>query len=451
MSQLTLRDYQIDIIRRTHESMRTHKRPVVCLPTGSGKTVLFAWMADQTQRKQNTVWFLVHRRELMEQTIDTFDRFQIPRDRIYIGMVATVANHPDKWPKPDLIIFDEGHHAAATTWGRIIERFPDAWIIGLTATPCRLDGKPLNSIYDDLIVGITPTELIQMGYLSRYRYFAPAVADLSGLKRKGAEFDQDQAAEMLMKRAVFGDVIEHWRKYADGLQTIVYCSSIKHSQATAEAFLADGINAVHFDGTTPAAERQDIVAEFRAGNIKVLCNVDLVGEGFDVPDCWCCVLLRPTTSLGLFIQQAGRALRPQPDKTAIVLDHVGNYTRFGLPDDPREWSMESTVKPGPEYGKDGKLMVRVCQMCYYTFKSGPDCCPKCGAPIAMTRKEIENVKAIRLEEIKQGYRAKADERVKLLDLNQCRTLTELQAYARQHGMKPGAAWMIAKKKGLVRG
>jgi len=446
---MQLREYQTDIIKRTHQSMHTHKRPLICLPTGSGKTVVFAWLADRTQHKGKTVWFLVHRRELMDQTIETFNRFQIPRNNIHIGMVATVANHPDKLPKPDLIIFDEGHHASAATWGRIIAHFPNAWIIGLTATPCRLDGKPLKEVYDDLIVGVTTADLIRSGHLAQYRYFAPSVADLSGLKRKGTDFDQDQAAEMLMQRAVYGDVIEHWRKYADGLQTIVYCSSIKHSQGTADAFTEAGVRAVHFDGNTPADQRRQIVKDFRDRKITVLCNVDLVGEGFDVPDCWCCVLLRPTTSLSLYIQQAGRALRPQDGKTAIVLDHVGNYTRHGLPDDPREWSLESTVKPPREYGEDGKLTVRQCAQCYFTFPTGPDRCPNCGAPIVSTRKEIENIKKIRLEEIKTGIRTRADERVKSIDLNQCKNLTELQAYARMRGLKSGWAWLEAKRRGYV--
>lgn len=444
---LELRNYQTDIIRRTHQSLHTHKRPLICLPTGSGKTVVFAWLADQTQRKGKTVWFLVHRRELMDQTIDTFDRFGIDRRQIHIGMVATVANHPDKWPKPDLIIFDEAHHSSAATWGRIIAMFPDAYIIGLTATPCRLDGKPLGSVYDDLIIGVTTADLIQSGHLAPYRYFAPAVADLAGLKRKGSDFDRDQAAEILMKRAIYGDVIHHWRQYAYRYQTIIYCSSIKHSQATAEAFRNAGINAVHFDGSTPAEERRLIVQDFRSRRITVLCNVDLIGEGFDVPDCWCCILLRPTTSLALHIQQSGRALRPQPGKTAIILDHVGNYTRHGLVDDPRAWSITERVQSAPEYGEDGKLLVRQCAKCYFTFPTGPATCPNCGALLAATRQELANIKKIRLKEIRQGYRSKADEAVKEKTIQQCKTLTELQAYARAHGLKPGWAWHTAKARG----
>jgi superfamily II DNA or RNA helicase len=316
-----------------------HKKPLVTLPTGAGKTVVFAWLANQTQLKNKTVWFVVHRKELLDQTVDTFNKFDIPVKNIHIGMVHSFANHPERYGKPDLIIIDEAHHSSAATWLKIIHSYPDTFLIGLTATPCRLDGKPLGDIYDDLILGVTPKQLIDSGYLAPFRYFAPSVADLSGLKKRGSDFDTDQAAEILMERAVFGDVIKHWHELADGLQTICYCSSVKHSVATAEAFQSDGVNAVHFDGTTPKNERTEIIKKFKNGEIKILCNVDLIGEGFDVPDCWCCVLLRPTTSAGLFIQQSGRALRPQPDKTAIIIDHVGNYVRHGLPDDDHEFSL----------------------------------------------------------------------------------------------------------------
>ena len=451
MQNLILRPYQSDSLRRTRQAFLCgFHRPLVVLPTGAGKTVLFAYMASQSQARGKTVWFLVHRRELLDQTIATFERFGIPLRTIYIGMIATYANHPERHPKPDFIIFDEAQHTASATWQKLITRFPDAYIVGLTATPCRLDGKPLGATYDTMIVGVTTGELIQQGYLSPYRYFAPSVSDLSSLKRKGFDFDPESASELLMRRAVYGDVIESYRKYADGLQTICYCSSIKHSIAMADEFVKAGINAVHFDGNTPAAERRQIVQDFRDKKIQILCNVDLISEGFDVPDCWCCILLRPTMSTTLAIQQEGRALRPQPGKTAIILDHVGNYARHGLPDDPREWSLNSTLKPPQQYKQDGTLAVKQCPECFFTFPSGPDKCPNCGAEIKKTRQEIENIKKIHLEEIKHEYRQKAAAAVRGKDVSDCKNLTELQAYAKQHGYKSGWAWYQAKSRGLIR-
>lgn len=445
---LELRDYQQSIIYHTRQSMSFgHTKPLICLPTGAGKTVCFAWMADQSQRKNKTVWFLVHRRELLDQTVDTFDRFNIPRDRIYIGMVATVANHPEKLPKPDLIILDEAHHASATTWLKIIDAFPDAYLIGLTATPCRLDGKPLGKIFDDLILGVTTANLIDQGFLSRYRYFAPSITDLSGLKRKGSDFDQEQAAEMLMTKAIYGDVLHHWHQYANDLQTIVYCSSVKHSQEIAEAFRADGIEAVHFDGNTPAAERKQIVADFRKGQIKVMCNVNIVTEGFDMSGVDCCLLLRPTMSLVIHLQQLGRALRPAPGKVAILIDCVGNYVRNGLPDDRRNWNINESIEKPPAYDEKGKLLVKQCLQCFYTFPSGPSVCPNCGAEVKLTREEIKNIKDIELEEIKQTRRDDAIKKVeKSMDMSECRTLQEFQAYAKLKGYKPGFAYVMWQNK-----
>jgi superfamily II DNA or RNA helicase len=262
------------------------------------------------------------------------------------------------------------------------------------------------------------------------------------LKRKGFDYDQNQATEILMKRAVYGDVIQNWHKYADGLQTIIYCSSIKHSKATAAEFRMAGIEAVHFDGDTSSTDRRNIVADFRSGKILVLCNVDLVGEGFDVPGCWCCVLLRPTMSTGLFIQQSGRALRPQNGKTAIIIDHVGNYTRHGLPADYRDWSLKTSIKPLEEYSEDGRLTVRQCPYCYYTFKTGPDCCPSCGELIKSTRKEIENIQAIELQEITEHQ-----QKQKRIEVGRAKSYAELRAIEKQRGYKPGWAWIRAKQRG----
>lgn len=441
--KLNLRTYQSEIISMTYQAMmQGRKRPLVCLPCGAGKTVVFAWLARQTQLKKKTVWFLVHRRELLDQTEKTFKLFEIPTDNIMIGMVATVANHPERWPDPDLIIFDEGHHGAASTWRKIIDRYPAAWLIGLTATPCRLDGKPLGEIYDELLIGISTKQLIDQGYLAPFEYYAPSVADLSGVGKRGSDYDQEQASEILMQRAVYGDVVKHWKEYANGYQTICYCSSIKHSKAMAAEFRMASIDAVHFDGDTPSKDRTEIVDRFRNKEITILCNVDLIGEGFDVPDCWCCVLLRPTMSTGLFIQQSGRALRPQKGKTAIILDHVGNYTRHGLPADDRSWSLAEKIPQQEPYKEDGTLKVRQCDVCYFTFPSGPSVCPQCGAELKKTRQEIKNIESIELKRITE-YQKKNNRR----EEGMARSFDELKKIEKERGYKPGWAYFKAKARG----
>ncbi len=429
--------------------MQGIKRVLVTLPCGAGKTVLFASMAASAQVRGRVVWFLVHRRELLEQTIDTFKRFNIPLETIQIGMVGTYANNLDKHPTPDFIIFDEAHFSAANTWGKIIRAFPDAYIIGLTATPCRLDGKPLNAIYQSMTVGITARELIGTGYLAPYRYFAPTVTDLTALKRKGNDYDANQAAELLSQRAVFGDVIKHYRKYADGLQAICYCTTVKHSEDMAAEFQAAGINAVHFDGNTPKTERSEIVRRYKDKKIQILCNCDLISCGFDAPDCHCCILLRPTMSTALYIQQSMRALRYQDGKTAIILDHVNNYERHGLPDDDRNWSLSDTIKPRNAYGDDGRLLVRQCPMCYFTYQSAP-ICPNCGYATVPTAREIENVREIRLAEIKQGYKERVATAVIGKKISECRNLSEIMAWCKQNGKKAGYGYYYAKSRGMFK-
>ena len=286
-------------------------------PTGSGKTAMFAWMADKAQQKGSVVWFLVHRKELYDQTLETFERFLIPIESIYIGMVGQVSRNSNKFPEPNLIIYDEAHHAEAATWRKITAQFPSAWVIGLTATPCRLDGKPLGKTFDDLIIGVDTAELIERGFLADYKFITSEIS-LSGLGIVRGDYDQQQAAEQLMQRAVYGDVIETYRKYANGLKAIYFCSTIEHSKAMADAFIKAGITAEHFDGTTPAKQRKQTVQRFRSGKTQILTNVDLIGEGFDMPDCDAVGMLRPTQSLSLYLQQAGRSLRPREGKTAMV-------------------------------------------------------------------------------------------------------------------------------------
>ena len=418
-----------------------HKRPIVCLPTGAGKTAVFAWMAQQTAKKNKHVWFLVHRRELLRQTLETFDKFDISLDAISVGMVKTVANRLDKLENPDLIVIDECHHGVASTYRKILDHHDQAYVIGLTATPCRLDGKPLRDIADDLIVGVSVKDLIAMGYLSPYRYFAPAVADLSKLKKKRGDYDTKEAASILMDKAVYGKVIETWKERAGtSASTVVYTTTVEHSKSVCEQFVNNGIKAEHFDAKTPDKERLDIIDRFKSGETTVLSNVDLISEGFDMPDIDCCIMLRPTASTSLFIQQAGRALRPREGKTAIILDHVGNHLRFGLPDDDREWSLDSSIKPRKQYGDDGMLTVRQCDNCFFTFFTGPTECPSCGHVIKKTREEIKNIENIRLEEIKQN-------RIERLQTEtDCKTYSDYYQFAKKHGYRNPTGYAIGRCK-----
>lgn len=440
--ELVLRDYQIDIVDKTRNALKDgFKAPLIVLPCGAGKTAVFAWMASQSQANGKIVWFLVHRQELLNQTEETFKKFDIPTDKILIGMVQTVANHLEKYPKPDIIVFDEAHFSAAKTWGKIIEAYPEAYRIGLTATPCRLDGKPLGEIYDKMIVGISTEELIETGKLSKYKYMSVPLINTKKMRTTAGDYNIADI-EKEFKPTVYADVIKTYKQQADGKKSICYCPTIEISERTAEEFNQAGIHAVHFDGTTPKKQREQIISDFRAGEIKILCNVDLISVGFDVPDCECCILLRPTQSVALFIQQSMRALRPLPGKVAVILDHVANYQRHGLPDMARDWSLDKKIdKKGVQ--KVVETIIVTCENCYQVYektKGKTEPCPFCGFITEKQQRQMDYEKQIELQEITKTEKIKA--------WWQCKSMDELHEVAKQKGYKPGWAWLKGKELGF---
>lgn len=247
-----------------------------------------------------------------------------------------------------------------------------------------------------------------------------------------------QAAEMLMDKAIYGDVLKHYRKLADGVKAVCYCSTIDHSKEMAHRFREAGIPAAHIDGDTPKELRAAIIQYFRNGKIRILCNVDLISEGFDVPDCGCCILLRPTKSLTLFIQQSMRSMRYVPGKRAVIIDHVGNVHRFGLPDQDRTWSLD----PKPQKTQENTVHVRQCPECYFTHNSAPKC-PNCGHVYQKTKEEI-------LEEKKEQELVRIERKVAMIDsAEECSSAKELFAFAKKKGYKPGWAYHQAKARGFL--
>ena len=445
---MPLRQYQIDLIRDVKKAYREGKKaPCIVLPCGGGKSVIVADIAKRTTDKGNRVLFLVHRKELCDQIRDTFTRWGVNMELCSIGMVQTFTRHIDRLEPPTLIITDENHHSLAASYKRIYEAFPNAYRIGVTATPVRLDGSGLADVNDTLIIGVTVKWLIDHQYLSPFDYYSPSVADMSKVMTVRGEYDAKSAANMLMTRTIYGDVISHYRKLANGQKAICYCATVKHSKEMAAAFSAAGIPAAHIDGETPKDERDTTVAQFREGLIQVLCNVDLISEGFDVPDCSCAILLRPTKSLTLYIQQSMRCMRYQPDKRAVIIDHVGNYSRHGLPDQDREWKLEGQPKRKKQKELAEEVLVKSCPECYRTFPakdaSGQRIrlCPFCGAELPMGNRELEEQRQAVLQKI-EGFVLDYD------SPNACTSFNELLAYAKRKGYKPGWAYYQALKRGL---
>jgi DNA repair protein RadD len=443
---MQLRAYQQQAIDDLRAAMQRGARsPLLCLPTGGGKTIIFSAIANSAAARGRQVLILVHRRELLHQASRKLTDIGldhgliaagIPTSRqpVQVASVQTLVRRLDgiDW-SPSLIIIDEAHHASAGSWTTILVKWPTAYCLGVTATPCRLDGRGLSTAFDALVLGPSVADLTFWGFLSPARIYAPpVVADLSAVRTRAGDYANDQAAAAMDRPTVTGDAISHYQDLAAGQQAIAFCCNIAHATSVCDAFKTAGIHAALLLGTT--ADRDAVVAAFGDGLLQVLVTVDVVSEGFDIPAASCAILLRPTKSLGLYLQQVGRVLRPAPGKQhAIILDHVGNVSRHGFPDDHREWSLTEGARRATGTAAPS---VRTCPACFAAFKPAP-ICPCCGheqpAPKMRPLRQVAGeLQELRRESVRQDRRTQG----------QARTLPELLALAKQRGYSPGWAYRI---------
>lgn len=440
---MKLRPYQNKLLDQTRQAYRKgFRRPCIVAPCGAGKSIIVAEMARSATEKGNRILFIVHRKELCEQIEETFKWWGVNMDLCKIAMVQTVTRHLDKEDKPDLIITDENHHCKAKSYRRIYDKWPDVLGVGVTATPVRLDGGGLGEVNDELIIGPSVSELIEWGNLSPFKYYAPKIVDTSKLKVRAGEYVKADIEEMFNKKMIWGDVIKHYKKLSNG-KAICYCSSVNQSKEMALEFCKAGIPAKHIDAKTHKINRKEAINQFRKGIIKILCNVDLISEGFDVPDCDTAILLRPTKSLGLFIQQSMRCMRWQENKTAIIIDHVGNVNRFGTPDVNHEWSLV----PKKKNLNIGDVAIKECMECYRVVPSATKECPHCGfifrseeAKDPIIDKNAELIEIEGMGGFTVDYRKPSD----------CKNMKELYNLADNLGYKRGWAWHKGKALGLIR-
>lgn len=430
------------------------KKIVYVAPCGAGKTMVFVFMANSAAKRGKRTIFLVHRQELIKQASDSLKKLNIPHgiiapdhpltnDLVQVASVQTLARRLSKIDIHDMIICDEAHHATASTWTKILMFFINAYVVGLTATPERFGGQGLGDVFQELVLGPSAKELIEQGYLSPYKYYAPPIkADLDGISITMGDFDSAEIADRMDKPSVVGDAIEHYKKLANGKKAIAYCVSILHSKNTADAFQKAGITAKHIDGTTPNHEREQAIEDFRQGKITVLCNVDLIGEGFDVPTMECVILLRPTQSLALYIQQSMRPMRidkNNPEKVATILDHVGNVFRHGLPDEDREWSLASKKRTKKDMEKT--VVIKQCPECFAAHDPGP-ICPECGFVYPVRSRELEEADGD-LKEI-----TAVEKKAKRMAVGQCKTIADLKEIASERGYKSSWVHIQAKLKNI---
>ena len=422
-----------------------------------------AEIARRTTKNNNRVMFLIHRKEVLDQAVKTFNEQGVKMSLTTMGMVQTLTRRVDKLPTPSVILVDEAHHALAKSYQRILKQFPKAIVLLFTATPHRTGRMQLDQIADDIIIGQSIHELTDKGFLAPFRYFQPPNDfDSKLLKRSSTGDFTNESMQEAMSTKIFGHIVKQYKRIADGMQAVVYTYSIDSAVEIARKFNSEGISAIEVDGTTSKEKRDLAVRKFCNQEIKILVNVNLFTEGVDLPNVDCVIMARPTASLALYLQFSMRCLNPRPGKTAIIIDHANNFKQFGYPDDDRDW--KKAIKSGRQKSKsllkDPGLSIVTCDYCFAVVKASEvkdGKCPICGKPIkvheAKPVSDVDLVEATKERQrlIKEIVKNNLLMEVATKKVSELHSLKELQAYAKLHGYKPGWAWFQAKRKGLIRG
>lgn len=466
-----LRAYQSEAIDRVRASFRRHRRVLLQSPTGSGKTVMFGHIAHSAQAKGTRVCIVAHRRELIRQASDKLSFVGVEhgvisatqrrpiRAQVVVASVQTLARRLDHYQDAfDLLIEDEAHHAVAGQWAKVRAALPKARILGVTATPERLDGRGLGEAFDDLVLGPEIRSLIADGYLSDYDAFtAPGGGpDLTGIRTKMGDFDAVGLASIMERSALVGDAVEHYRQHLAGRPAIAFCVNRRHAEAVAERFRAAGYASEAVDGALDDDVRDRRIGGLADGGLNVLTSCDLISEGLDIPAVAGAILLRPTKSLGLFMQQVGRAFRPKSDGSkAVILDHAGNIHRHGLPCQTREWSLTASKRK-----KGGAAPVRTCGECFSICFAGSTSCPACGTAFGGEGRAAPDEVAGELIDAKAHWfsadgRPIVERRRPDIDqaVRQCRSWEDLEGLRKSLGFKHGWSARVAESIGwrVIRG
>jgi DNA repair protein RadD len=396
-----LRGYQIDAIAEIDAVIAEGKRRVqLVAPTGAGKTVMLAEIIKRAVAEGLRVVVLAHRREIIAQTSQKLSAYDVEHGIIQAGLVMDLeqkvqvcsvqtlwarAMQTNKIPLPpaDLLIIDESHHVPARTYRKIIEAYPNAILIGTTATPCRGDGRGLGNFFDCIVETPQVAELIAQGYLVKTRVYAPGDIDLKGVREKAGDYVETQLAQRMDRDDLVGDIVSHWHKYGEGRKTVVFAVNVAHSVHIRDEFIKSGVKAEHIDGTTPKEERDAALARLASGETRLITNCMVLTEGWDLPEVSCCIPARPTKKIGLYRQMVGRVLRPAPGKyNAIVLDHSGAVFQHGFVEDHVEWTLETdkravspTHSARPKSGHGSRLLE--CSRCSEIRTAG-ERCRNCG-------------------------------------------------------------------------
>lgn len=452
---MILREYQAEGVAQIRDAFRTHKAVLYQLPTGGGKTVMFTFIANGAAAKGNRTWILVHRRELIAQASRALDEQRVAHGIVSAGFspedlppvqvcsVQTLVKRHAKLAPPDLIVIDEAHHAPAGSWRAILDAYPSARILGVTATPLRLDGKGLGEKngghFQTLISGPSVASLIAAGYLASPVIYTPQTVDAASVKTLMGDFARAGIVDIVDKPTITGCAIEHYQRICPRASAIAFCASIAHAEHVTEQFRDAGVpwgllvGAPHITD----AQRRDAVRNLQSRIWRGVSTVDLVSEGFDVPCVETAILLRHTQSLGLYLQQVGRALRPYPGKTrAVILDHVGNVERHGVPQEEREWSLDdgavskAKADSGPTY--------RLCPACFAYHLAAP-ACPQCGHVYLVQSRTVKQVAGELTELTPEQIERQRVARERRREEGRAQSLEQLAALGEARGYKAGWA------------
>ena len=455
---IQLYEDQEEFVQLVRQSLGSGKKSILGVASPAfGKTVVAGAITQMAKSKNPDarVWFLVHRKNLLRQTSKSFWRSKIEHGlltsgrtpsklAVQVGTIGTVFSRIDTLVPPSILFIDEAHLSKGNMFQTVIKWALDARsiVIGLTGTPERLDGKPLNDLYQVMVEAKSTAWLIEQRRLSDYDVYSTAVTpDLSSVAKSGGDYNREQLASVMSKGVIVGDAVDHWRRFAKGLRTVCYCVNVNHSKETAAYFNAQGIPAVHVDASTTEAQLKDACEGLADRRYLVLCNCELVIEGFDLSaqvdrdvTLECCILLRPTQSKARYLQMVFRALRAKPTK-AVILDHSCCVARHGFPDDDQEWSLENKEKHKKKNDEEEDIKVKVCEKCYAIFRPTLKQCPKCGEAPEPTAREIQ-VEAGRLELIDRE-KARRDRRQEQGMARNTRSLIEL---AIRRGSQKPSQW-----------
>ena len=437
---LTLRPRQHQALADLRQAYASGSRaPILVAATGFGKTATATEIVRQAVAKGRSVWFLAHLREILDDTSARLADAGIRHGHIRAGRsadyghmvqvvaVQTAVRRP-RLPRPHLIIVDECHLAIATSYRKVIAAAGDPLLLGLTGTPQRLDGRGLREVFDLLVPTCSTAELIDEKLLAPVRVFAPPGADLSGIGRRGGDFDQGQAGAVMSRPAVVGDALSHWKKLCAGRRGVAFAATVSHAEAISQQWRSAGFRAMTVHGNSDDAERREAIAGLRAGRLDLVACAQLWIAGVDVPEIDAVIWLRPTSSLTAWLQGNGRGLRIAPGKRdLLVLDHVGNCARLGHPLMVHEWSLDGRGR----LNREAAPSVRICPKCFSCLPSAARECPDCGHEFIAERRELQTVDG-ELEEVQQVDRKREQSRA--------HTLEDLIQVGKRRNMKNPIGW-----------